>query len=61
MAAPVTVRALDPDDFAAVVAIDEKLGGGTRKDYWRTRFDIAALRPPWMSSVVSTPDFCHRI
>ena len=51
MAAPVTVRALDPDDFAAVVAIDEKLGGGTRKDYWRTRFDIAALRPPWMASV----------
>jgi GNAT superfamily N-acetyltransferase len=34
-----------------VVAIDEKLTGHTRKDYWRTRFEIAALRPPWMSSL----------
>ena len=45
------VRALEPTDLAAVVAIDEKLTGQTRKDYWRTRFDIASLRPPWMSSV----------
>ena len=51
MAATPTVRALEPDDIAAVVAIDEKLTGVTRKDYWRTRFDIAALRPPWMSAV----------
>lgn len=47
----VTVRALEPSDLDAVVAIDEKLTGQTRKDYWRTRFDIAALRPPWMASV----------
>ena len=45
------VRALEAGDFDAVVAIDEKLGGETRKDYWRTRFEIATLRPPWMSSV----------
>jgi GNAT superfamily N-acetyltransferase len=45
------VRALEPGDLDAVVAIDEKLTGQTRKDYWRTRFDIASLRPPWMSSV----------
>lgn len=45
------VRALEAGDFDAVVAIDEKLGGQTRKDYWRTRFEIATLRPPWMSSV----------
>ena len=45
------VRALEPGDLDAIVAIDEKLTGQTRKDYWRTRFDIAALRPPWMSSV----------
>jgi GNAT superfamily N-acetyltransferase len=51
MATATTVRALERDDLAAVVAIDEKLMGHTRKDYWRTRFDIAALRPPWMSSV----------
>jgi GNAT superfamily N-acetyltransferase len=45
------VRALEPGDFDAIVAIDEKLTGQTRKEYWHTRFDIAALRPPWMSSV----------
>jgi len=45
-----SVRALEPSDFDAIVAIDEQLTGQTRKDYWRTRFDIAALRPPWMSS-----------
>lgn len=49
--ASVTVRAIEPSDLPAVVAIDEKLTGQVRKDYWRTRFDIAALRPPWMSSV----------
>jgi GNAT superfamily N-acetyltransferase len=50
----VHVRALEPADLAAVLAIDEKLTGHTRKDYWRTRFDIAALRPPWMASVAET-------
>ncbi len=49
--ATVPVRAIEPSDLEAVVAIDERLLGQTRKDYWRTRFDIAALRPPWMSSV----------
>jgi GNAT superfamily N-acetyltransferase len=49
--AAVIVRAIEASDLDAVVAIDEKLTGQTRKDYWRTRFDIAALRPPWMSSV----------
>ncbi|HET7342038.1 MAG TPA: GNAT family N-acetyltransferase [Methylomirabilota bacterium] len=47
--APV-VRALEASDLDAVVAIDERLTGQARKDYWRTRLDIAALRPPWMSS-----------
>jgi GNAT superfamily N-acetyltransferase len=47
----VTVRAIEPADLEAIVRIDEKLAGQTRKDYWRIRFDIAALRPPWMSSV----------
>jgi GNAT superfamily N-acetyltransferase len=45
------VRALEPGDIDAVVAIDERLTGQARKDYWRTRFEIVALRPPWMSSV----------
>ena len=51
MTTGLSVRALEPSDLEAVVAIDEKLTGQTRKDYWRTRFDIAALRPPWMASV----------
>ncbi|MBI2016204.1 MAG: GNAT family N-acetyltransferase [Candidatus Rokubacteria bacterium] len=45
------VRAVEPSDFDAILRIDEKLTAQTRKDYWRTRLDIAALRPPWMSSV----------
>lgn len=45
------VRAIEPSDLEAVVRIDEKLTGRTRKDAWRTRFDMAALRPPWMSLV----------
>ena len=47
----VTVRPIEPSDLDAVALIDEKLTGLARKDYWRVRFDIAALRPPWMSLV----------
>lgn len=47
----VTVRAAEPSDIEAIMRIDEKLTAQSRKDYWRTRLDIAALRPPWMSSV----------
>lgn len=47
----VTVRPAEPSDLEAIMRIDEKLTAQTRKDYWRTRLDIAGLRPPWMSSV----------
>ena len=47
----VVVRAVEPSDLDAIMRIDEKLTAQTRKDYWRARLDIAALRPPWMSSV----------
>jgi GNAT superfamily N-acetyltransferase len=50
----VTVRPLEPSDVDAIVAIDEKLSGHTRKDYWRRRLEIASLRPPWMSVVAET-------
>lgn len=50
----VIVRAVEPSDLAAVLAIDERLSGQTRKDYWQTRLDIAALRPPWMATVAET-------
>jgi GNAT superfamily N-acetyltransferase len=50
----VTVRPLEPSDIDAIVAIDEKLSGQTRKDYWRRRLEIASLRPPWMSVVAET-------
>ncbi len=47
----ITVRAVEPSDLDAIVRIDEKLSGQTRKEYWQRRLDIAALRPPWMSLV----------
>jgi GNAT superfamily N-acetyltransferase len=47
----VVVRPLEASDLDAIVAIDEKLSGHTRKDYWRRRLEIASLRPPWMSVV----------
>lgn len=54
MATKLTIRPVEASDLDAIVGIDEKLTGHTRKDYWRTRLDIAALRPPWMSSVAET-------
>ncbi len=50
----VVVRPLEPPDVDAIVAIDEKLSGQTRKEYWRRRLEIASLRPPWMSVVAET-------
>jgi GNAT superfamily N-acetyltransferase len=50
----VVVRAVEPSDLDAIVRIDEKLAGQTRKEYWRNRLEIAALRPPWMSLVGET-------
>ena len=47
----VAVRALEPDDLDQVIRIDERLTGQTRKDYWKKRFELTALRPPWMSLV----------
>jgi GNAT superfamily N-acetyltransferase len=51
MASEIGIRSAEPSDFDAIVAIDERLTGHARKDFWRVRLDIAALRPPWMSSV----------
>lgn len=47
----VAVRALESDDLDQVVRIDERLTGQTRKEYWEKRFELTALRPPWMSLV----------
>ena len=48
----VSIRHLERDDFAAVVAIDERITGHLRHDYWRDRFETAeSLRPPWASLV----------
>jgi len=47
----VVVRPAEQSDLEAIMRIDEKLTAQARKDYWRTRLDIAAIRPPWMSSV----------
>jgi GNAT superfamily N-acetyltransferase len=50
----VVVRPVEPADVDAIVAIDERLSGQTRKDYWRRRLEIASLRPPWMSLAAET-------
>jgi GNAT superfamily N-acetyltransferase len=47
----VTVRPLEPDDLEPLIRIDERLTGQTRKDYWKRRLELSALRPPWMSLV----------
>jgi GNAT superfamily N-acetyltransferase len=47
----VAVRALEPDDLDELVRIDERLTGQTRKEYWKKRFELSTLRPPWMSLV----------
>jgi GNAT superfamily N-acetyltransferase len=50
----VNVRPVEPSDLDAIVRIDEKLSGQTRKEYWQCRLEIAGLRPPWMSLVAET-------
>jgi GNAT superfamily N-acetyltransferase len=50
----VNVRPVELADQDAIVHIDEKLSGQTRKDYWQQRLEIATLRPPWMSLVAET-------
>jgi GNAT superfamily N-acetyltransferase len=52
----INVRPVELSDQDAIVRIDEKLSGQTRKDYWRKRLEIATLRPPWMSLVAETDD-----
>ncbi len=47
----VAIRAVEVSDLDAIVRIDEKLSGQTRKTFWQTRIETAALRPPWMSLV----------
>jgi GNAT superfamily N-acetyltransferase len=50
----IVVRPLEPTDLDAIVRIDEKLSGQTRKEYWQRRLELASLRPPWMSLVAET-------
>ncbi|MFQ5521229.1 MAG: GNAT family N-acetyltransferase [Candidatus Methylomirabilia bacterium] len=50
----VTIRSVERGDLDAIVAIDERLTGQTRKAYWAKRLEISELRPPWMSLVAET-------
>src|SRR5262245_57701302 len=50
----ITARAVEMSDLDAIARIDEKLSGETRKEYWRQRLEMAALRPAWMSLVAET-------
>jgi GNAT superfamily N-acetyltransferase len=50
----IDIRPVELSDLDAIVRIDEKLSGQTRKEFWLQRLEIAALRPPWMSLVAET-------
>jgi hypothetical protein len=52
------VRPVELSDLDAIVRIDEKLSGQTRKEFWLERLEIAILRPPWMSLVAETDGRC---
>ena len=52
--ANISIRPVEPTDLADIVGIDEKLSGQSRTEYWQTRLELAALRPPWMSLVAET-------
>ncbi|HXG02133.1 MAG TPA: GNAT family N-acetyltransferase [Candidatus Binatia bacterium] len=54
MSPGIVIRPVEPTDLADIVRIDERLTGQTRKGYWQTRLEMAALRPPWMSLVAET-------
>ena len=53
-ATAITTRPVEPSDLPAIVRIDEKLSGTTRKEYWQKRLEMSLLRPPWMSLVAET-------
>ena len=40
----IAIRAVEPSDLDAIVRIDEKLSGQTRKEYWRQRLEILPRR-----------------
>jgi GNAT superfamily N-acetyltransferase len=50
----INVRPAEATDLEAIVGIEEKISGHTRKQYWQHRLEIAALRPPWMSLVAES-------
>ena len=50
----IVVRPVEATDLDAIVRIDEKLSGHTRKEYWQRRLELSSLRPPWMSLVAET-------
>lgn len=50
----VRVRPVEASDLDALVQIDDRLGGRARPEYWKRRFELSLLRPPWMSLVAET-------
>ncbi|MBI1851908.1 MAG: GNAT family N-acetyltransferase [Planctomycetes bacterium] len=50
----IDIRSVEATDREAIARIDEIITGRPRPEYWRTRLEMAALRPPWMSLVAET-------
>jgi ribosomal protein S18 acetylase RimI-like enzyme len=52
MSKSIHIRNLDKGDLSSIVAIEERLTGVARRDYWEKRIEISeAIRPHWASLV----------
>jgi ribosomal protein S18 acetylase RimI-like enzyme len=52
MAKPVFIRNICKEDLAAIVEIEDRTTGVSRRDYWEKRIDLyEAVRPYWASVV----------
>jgi ribosomal protein S18 acetylase RimI-like enzyme len=52
MAKPVYIRSIRKEDLSAIVQIEDRTTGVSRRDYWEKRIDMyEAIRPFWASIV----------
>ena len=52
MAKPIFIRNLREDDLAAIVDIEDRTSGVSRREYWQKRIEMSeAIRPHWTSLV----------
>lgn len=55
MPKPITIRELRTEDLSAIVNIEDRTTGVSRRDYWEKRISMSeAIRPHWASLVAET-------